>query len=69
MREYVPLEEARRELAAKVLHPPILTYSRRIANNCWLEFCNSAGQSLLLLALLINFDMNKLGKNICPPMS
>jgi hypothetical protein len=58
VREYVPLEQGRRRLAATAVLPPLIA----APEDGFLVFANSAGHRLLVFALLINFDENKLGE-------
>jgi hypothetical protein len=58
VREYVPLDQGRRRLAATAVSPPLITNPE----DGFLVFANSAGHRLLVFALLINFDENKLGE-------
>jgi hypothetical protein len=58
VREYVPLDQGRRRLAASAVSPPLIA----APEDGFLVFANSAGHRLLVFALLINFDENKLGE-------
>jgi hypothetical protein len=58
VREYVPLDQGRRRLAATAVSPPLIA----APEDGFLVFSNSAGHRLLVFALLINFDENKLGE-------
>jgi hypothetical protein len=58
VREYVPLEQGRRRLAAAAVSPPLIA----APEDGFLVFANSAGHRLLVFALLINFDENKLSE-------
>jgi hypothetical protein len=58
VREYVPLEQGRRRLAATAVSPPLIA----APEDGFLVLSNNAGHRLLVFALLINFDENKLGE-------